>query len=274
MIATLRTTAATVGDNCIDRYLPLGRALVGGNAVNVAVHLARLGVDSAYFGAVGADPDGGRVLEALRANGVGTADVRVVDGAGTGTTDITFGPGGERIIGHEDLGACAAYRPTTEEMARLALARHVHIGWLDDGGAVKRALAAAGTDVSQDLSVTSPAAGRSPDGLAVAFASAGGSLAEGEAAAAALLAAGARTAVVTCGAAGSVAATAESTARMDARPVAVVDTLGAGDTFIAGFLAARLRGEPLEECLRNGRDAAAATCGHLGGFPQVPGMLT
>ena len=274
MIVALRTIAATVGDNCIDRYLSLGRTLVGGNAVNVAVHLARLGIEITYFGAVGADVDGERVLAALRDNGVGAADVRVVDCANTGTTDITIGPGGERIIGTEDLGACAAYRPTDEEMARLALTRHVHIGWLDDDGAVKRALAVAGTDVSQDLSVTSPVASRSPAGLTVAFASACDSLREGEAIAAALLAAGARTAVVTCGAAGSVAATVESTARMDALAVAVVDSLGAGDTFIAGFLAARLRGEPLAECLRTGRDAAAATCGHLGGFPQVPRMLT
>jgi fructoselysine 6-kinase len=266
--------AATVGDNCIDRYLPLGRSTVGGNAVNVAVHLSRLGVGSAYFGAVGADTDGRRVLAALAAEGVDAAHVHIVADVGTGTTDITFGPGGERIIGHEELGACAAYRPTPAEMTLLAGMRHVHIGWLDDGGAVKRALAAGGTDVSQDLSVTSPSAGRNPEGLAVAFASAGASLDEGDAVAAALLAAGARTAVVTCGKAGSVAAEGSATARMDALAIAVVDTLGAGDTFIAGFLAARLQGEPLEACLRKGRDAAAATCGHLGGFPQIPGMLT
>ena len=265
--------AATVGDNCIDRYLPLGRSTVGGNAVNVAVHLARLGIGAAYFGAIGADADGERVLAALRDHGVDTTHVHALASAITGTTDITFGPGGERIIGHEDLGACAAYRPSDDEISRLAVMRHVHIGWLDDGGTVKRALAAGGTDVSQDLSVSSPSAGRSPEGLAVAFASAGASLDEGEAVAASLLAAGASTAVVTCGRAGSVAASAGATARMDAVQVAVVDTLGAGDTFIAGFLAGRLRGESLADCLRKGRDAAAATCGHLGGFPQVPGTL-
>ena len=41
---------ATVGDNCIDRYgPPLGLSLVGGNAVNVAVQLARLGVARRLF---------------------------------------------------------------------------------------------------------------------------------------------------------------------------------------------------------------------------------
>ena len=266
--------AATVGDNCIDRYLPLARATVGGNAVNVAVHLARHGCGTAYFGAVGDDAEGRQVIAALAENGVAAGHVRIRPGVRTGTTDITFGPGSERIIGHEELGACADYRPDAAEIAQLGRLRHVHIGWLDDGGAVKRAVAAGGADVSQDLSVTSPAAGRSPDGLAVAFASAGPSIAEGEALAAQLLAQGARIAVVTCGAAGSVAASGAETVRMDVRRVDVMDTLGAGDTFIAGFLAARLEGAGLAACLAAGRDAAAATCGHLGGFPQVPGMLT
>ena len=78
---------------------------------------------------------------------------------------------------------------------------------------------------------------------------------------------------MTCGAAGSVAAEGKTVARTDAIPVDVVDTLGAGDTFIAGFLAARLAIDSLERCLEAGRDLAAATCGHIGGFPQAPMML-
>jgi fructoselysine 6-kinase len=61
---------ATVGDNCIDRYLPpVDRSLVGGNAVNVAVNLRRAGHPAAYFGAVGDDEDG------MRTRGVLTASI-------------------------------------------------------------------------------------------------------------------------------------------------------------------------------------------------------
>lgn len=266
-------TVATVGDNCIDRYLPLGQSTVGGNAVNVAVHLARLGLAAAYYGAVGDDADGERVLAALRGNGVATDHIHIRHGR-TAYTDIDIGAGGERIIGFEEFGVCAGYRPDRGELETLGRLRHVHIGWIDDGGAVKAALAASEVGISQDLSVSSPTAGRRAEGLAVAFASAGPSLADGEALAARLLQDGARIVAVTCGAAGSVASDGRITARMDARPVAVVDTLGAGDTFIAGFLAAHLDGSRLEDCLRSGRDLAAATCGRLGGFPQQPGMLT
>ena len=263
---------ATVGDNCIDRYLALRQSTVGGNAVNVGVQLVRLGLPAAYFGAVGDDPDGVRVLAALRDNGIDTAHTRVSKGR-TAYTDIAFGDGGDRIIAYEEMGVCAGYRPDASEIDRLLRFSHVHIGWLDDSGMMKQALAAGGTSVSQDLSVTSPAAGRRAEGLAVAFASAGPSVGEGETLAARLVAEGARIAVVTCGAAGSLAFDGAVAARTDARAVEVVDTLGAGDTFLAGFLAARLGGSSLQSSLEAGRDQAAATCRHLGGFPQAAMIL-
>ena len=61
---------ATLGDNCIDRYLPLSQAAVGGNAVNVAVQLARAGERCSYFGAVGSDGAGRWTRNALVDNGV------------------------------------------------------------------------------------------------------------------------------------------------------------------------------------------------------------
>ncbi|MCB1499944.1 MAG: fructoselysine 6-kinase [Bauldia sp.] len=263
---------ATLGDNCIDRYLAIGRSTVGGNAVNVAVHLARRGIPAAYYGAVGRDTDGERVIAALRASDVDIAGLRTQDGR-TAYTDIAFGDGGERIIAHEDFGVCAGYRPDPAELDTMACLRHVHLGWLDDGDAARRTLLAAGASVSQDLSVTASSAGRHAAGLAIAFASAGPDLGESEALVVRLLEEGAKLAVVTCGAAGSLASDGGPIARMDAMSVPVVDTLGAGDTFIAAFIAARFAGAGLVEALAAGRSAAAETCGHLGGFPQAPQAL-
>jgi fructoselysine 6-kinase len=56
-------------------------------------------------------------------------------------------------------------------------------------------------------------------------------------------------------------------------PIDVVDTTGDGDSFIAGFIAARVTGNPLRVCLEVARQAAAATCIHIGGFRQVPAAL-
>jgi fructoselysine 6-kinase len=52
------------------------------------------------------------------------------------------------------------------------------------------------------------------------------------------------------------------------RPVEVVDTTGAGDSFIAGFISGHAAGKDLRTCLEVGRDTAAETCRHVGGFPQ------
>jgi len=264
---------ATVGDNCIDRYLALNRSTVGGNAVNVAVHLAAAGLTVGYFGAVGADRDGERVLAALRENGVDTGGARIRPGI-TAYTDIAVDEAGERIIAFEDFGACAGYRPSPAEIDELRALDHVHIGWLDDGGALKDALAAAGTSVSQDLSVSQAPDHRRSEGLAIAFISAGPSIEEGRRLLAEALAGGARTAVVTCGALGSLAGNGVERAQAGVAPVDVVDTLGAGDTFIAGFIAAQVAGKSLQESLEAGREAAAATCRHPGGFPQTPVELT
>lgn len=264
---------ATVGDNCIDRYLPpIGVATVGGNAVNVAVHLGRRGHLVTYYGAIGGDEDGRRVVEEIARNGVATDRVRVIPDGRTATTDIQSGPDGARVIAVEDFGVCRGYRPDPGETAELRRMRHVHVGWLDDGGALRRALAGDGVAISQDLSVNTGPEHAGAAGLAIAFAAADG-WDEADAVATRLLAAGARLAVVTCGAAGSMAADPRQRVRTGAAVIPVVDTLGAGDTFIAGFLDAFLTGQDLPACLAAGRDAAAATCRHFGGFPQRPWPL-
>jgi fructoselysine 6-kinase len=56
-----------------------------------------------------------------------------------------------------------------------------------------------------------------------------------------------------------------------ATPIPVVDTCGAGDSYIARFLAAyRAERRPAAEALRAATTAASETCRYVGGFPQQP----
>ena len=265
-----RLRIAAVGDNCIDKFLPpVGQALVGGNAVNVAVQLARLGHEAFYFGAVGPDADGWRTRDALAANGVSVAYMQERPGR-TAHTDIEILPSGERVFLLEDFGVCAGYQPSDDDIAVLKAMDHVHIGWLDDGGALRRTLAGAGVSVSQDISVNADPANVGIDGLTIAFGSAGEDASAVDAMIERFLSAGVNLAVVTRGAKGSVVATREERAEAGIRKVEVVDTTGAGDSFIAGFLSVHLGGGSLQAAITAGRDAAARACSHVGGFPQEP----
>lgn len=256
---------ATVGDNCVDRYLPpVGLSAIGGNAVNVAVHLRKHGLRTAYFGAVGRDDDGRRMLDCFKENGLNIEHVQVNEGV-TAYTNLVIDESGDRIVAFEEFGVCRPYRPSEADIGALLSMRHVHIGWLDDGGDLKRRLRKAGISLSQDIAVNPGA-----DDLTVAFGSAGPDMDAAVELATSYLSQGAELAVVTRGTRGSIATDGSALVQTGILPVEVSDTTGAGDTFIAGFIAKRLAGGSLQECLEAGRDAAAVTCTHFGGFPQTP----
>jgi sugar/nucleoside kinase (ribokinase family) len=58
--------------------------------------------------------------------------------------------------------------------------------------------------------------------------------------------------------------------KVEAFPVQVVDTTGAGDSFDAGFLHAWLRGRPLRDCLRFGAACGALSTRGMGGTATQP----
>ena len=260
-----------LGDNCIDRLTGAVTAdLVGGNAVNVAVQAAMLGLSTAYCGAVGptGEADADRVLAALTAKGV---DVALVDRRQhlTSVTRLNVAPDGNRPLLTEDCGACAGWVPDVARLRALSAARHVHIGWLQDGGHARRVLARDGVSLSQDVSVNAAPEDLGVEGLAIAFASLPEVQADrAEARAADLVAQGAKGAVITLGAKGSLALIGSQTFRAMAPAITPVDTTGAGDAYIAGFLAARLKGADVPMAMAAGHTCAAACCGHPGGFPQ------
>ena len=267
-----RLRLACVGDNCIDvlHYTAEGRTVrrVGGNAVNVAVQAARQGAEVRYLGAVGVDPDGELTRRVLVERGVGTEGL-VQRPAPTSVTEIEVGPDGERSILREDFGACQGYAPSPADRETLLEADHVHLGWLDDGGRLRRWLAERGRSVSQDLSVNAAPEDLGVEGLTVAFGSLAGSSGLAESLGCDWLARGARIAVVTRGAEGATVVTKGGLWHVPAEPVVPVDTTGAGDAFIAGFLLSHLAGAPPVLAAREGARLGRLACLHEGGFPQL-----
>lgn len=72
------------------------------------------------------------------------------------------------------------------------------------------------------------------------------------------------TVLVTCGARGSLVASEQGWSWLASVPVDVVDTIGAGDAFTAGFVAGILAGESHTDSQRRATSAAARACTHAG----------
>lgn len=100
-----------------------------GAEYNYAIDLARLGVETKFFGAVGADPLGRRVVRAARAEGV---DVSGVEIDPTRPTGLLFkdapGMDGERAIHYMRSGSAAsAFAPTDSLVAAASAADGLHV---------------------------------------------------------------------------------------------------------------------------------------------------
>jgi len=74
------------------------RHYLGGKGANQAVAAARLGASVSFFGKVGRDPFGERLLEGLRADGVDVTAVESMDEEATGTASIWVEESGENAI--------------------------------------------------------------------------------------------------------------------------------------------------------------------------------
>jgi fructoselysine 6-kinase len=262
-------SVACVGDNCVDRYVdPPGLTQPGGNALNVAVHVAAAAVASAYLGIVADDADGRLLLVAARAADVDVDGVEVRRDGHTGVTIVRHADG-DRIFESEDYGVAADIRLAGPVLERAARHEWVHVTRVPAAAAGLAALRERGVRTSYDL-------GENPGidlvtavcpHLDVAFVSAPSAAAA--AVANVLLAAGARTAVVTRGAGGALAADGSGIVEQPAEDVDVLDTLGAGDALIGAYIAAAVGGGDAAAALAAGSRAAARTCTHVGAWPTI-----
>ncbi|BAC73029.1 ribokinase [Streptomyces avermitilis] len=226
----------------------LGSDLVvhpGGKGANQAVAAARLGARTALLARVGDDAHGRLLLDSQRRAGVDTVGV-LVGGAPTGVALITVDPSGDnsivvspgangRLAPRDVRAADSLLRSAAVVSAQLEIP-------LESVVEVVRNLAP-GTRFVLNPSPPRPLPEEvlaACDPLIVneheARVIAGGELdGSPEDWAAALLALGPRSVVVTLGAEGALVASAEGTARVPSVRVDAVDTTGAGDAFTAAL---------------------------------------
>ena len=234
-----------IGDNCIDRYLPpIALERVGGNALNVAANSATHGYRSAYAGVVGTDAQGARILNALRAIGVNVDCVVRAPGP-TGLTEIRV-QGGDYQVTLETYGVSDQVEVTAAIREHVsAHATRIHLTLTGRAAALIQDLHALPLPISVDLGIV-----RSEQDLdhlahllrhvSEAFFSAGSGLDDSavDSLLGRVVSLGARTAVATRGERGCTALVDGMRLSVASRIAAadIVDPLGAGDAFIAGYL--------------------------------------
>lgn len=256
-----------LGDNTIDTYVDAGVQYPGGNAVNVAVMAHRLGADTSYLGCVGDDEAGDLVRESLQSEGVEISRVRIRAGA-NGRAFVGHHDGDRQFI-RSDPGVRADYRWQEDDFTYIGTFDHVHTSFFSDLDDALPRISARSRSLSYDISNrwTPDRLRRISPFVRYLFLSAA-DLDGPEAIALAndCLALGPEAVVLTRGSGGALGVNKEGNAFQPALPTYVVDTLGAGDGFISGYLVAALAGASLKRCMFRGTEFASQVCSWPGGF--------
>ncbi|MDZ7373034.1 MAG: carbohydrate kinase family protein [candidate division KSB1 bacterium] len=236
----------------------------GGCALNTGLALARLGARVAMMGLVGEDGFGDFVLQEIRRANADWRSVRRTNAAGTSATVVLVSPEGERSFVHT-LGANALLSLEHVDFDVIARSRLLHIGSVGllpalDGEPMAQVLRRArelGVSTSLDtvwdpmgrwLRIVEPCLPYVDLFLpALHEARAITGLEDPEAIARFFLNRGPKVVAVKMGDQGCLVTDGQQWIREPAYAVNVVDTTGAGDAFVAGFLMGWLKAWPLQK---------------------------
>lgn len=232
----------------------------GGSAANVAVGLASLGAEPYLIGSVGDDDRGVRLRDWLQSAGVNIAEVTTASGATTVKYLLVADSGDVAVLGNN--GANEAFSETAPQCFDMADATHLHM--TNQPPAFAQALAEQAIDAGLTVSVDPGRRGADrafEEVIALAdlvFAAdrEATRLFDGQPGEAATAD---RSIVVTEGRRGATMYTAEQQYHHPGYAVDAVDTSGAGDGFVAGFLSQWLHNAAPTAALAYGNACGAVT---------------
>jgi fructokinase len=126
----------SIGEVLWDRFGDDER--LGGAPLNVAIHAARLGHQTAILSAVGQDARGSRALELIRASGVDDRFVTQTDQAPTGTASVVLDRSGVPVF---EIARPAAYDHPSDDAAEVEAVRRWRPDWIVFGTIAQTTLA-------------------------------------------------------------------------------------------------------------------------------------
>lgn len=251
--------AACIGDNCIDYYKNLERMYPTGNAVDTAVCMRYLGVPTSIISTTGSDEHGTWMVDFLGKAGLDTSHLKVAEGA----TAITYMDliGLDRVHGEYEEGVLEHMVFDDEDVCFACEHDLVHTALWGKAESVLPAIHDSGALVSFDY------ADRLDHSLVestIACVDYGFySYHEGkdrfiEEFLKDKVARGLKVATATFGEQGSLSWDGKRFYSGSVYPAEnLVNTVGAGDSFIAGFLVGVLEGDGIDGCLDRGARIAS-----------------
>ena len=259
-----------------------------GGGCNFLIHGARLGLHVSSAGVVGEDAFGAQLAAILAEEGVDTSPIFVAQGSVTATVLdlIDYEQKAHCFIGHAGRGDPMPVTPLAESLIRAAgavflqgytlLETQMHAplpGFL---------AIAAEAQVPVYYDVGPPTRYADPDRLHLVLTHAFGVMTtedevplatggrDGDEAYAWLFGLGVQLIIVKRGPHGCLIVTPAGRETVPGYPVEVVDTVGAGDCFNAGFLYGRVSGWPLRDCARLANASGGVAVTKSGGGCNVP----
>ena len=262
--------AAGIGDNCIDDYTNIGRRYPTGNVVDTGVNMAKLGIPVSIISTTGSDENGRWMIDALTKEGLDLSHFKVAEGK-TAITYMTLDEN-DRVHGEYEEGVLENIVFDEEDIRFAAEHDLVFTAFWGKAEHVMGKIHDLGATTAFDYATSNDE--RLPDMLEVTrgaidygFFSYKGVGSRNDPEARAFLKDKVenycmKVAVATFGEEGSLAYDGKVFYEGGVVPQAcVVNTVGAGDSFIAGFLAGVLKGRDISGCLRDGARVASKVVG-------------
>lgn len=256
----------TIGDNCMDVYEQLGQAFPGGNPVNVAVYFKRYQHEVSYIGVVGNDKYGPVLKDAVAAKGVDTSRVKILPGK-TAVTIVEL-VNNDRVFKDYDEGVLIDIKLSEDD---LAFCREQELVVSSIWSHIEKDLPRMRSEknlIAFDFSTErdNPIIDTALPYVDYAFFA----FDEDDEPTREFIrrrqSQGAKCVIATLGRKGSIAYDGSMFYKFGIIPCKVVDTMGAGDSYIAGFLDGVLGKASIEECMRAGAENSAVTIGYKGAW--------
>ncbi|MBC3189957.1 hypothetical protein H7X46_02625 [Pseudonocardia sp. C8] len=256
------------GDCCVDRYRDIGRQFPGGGSLNVALHLARLGATTRWIGRLGNDDNAEIVARAFVEPRLDTSRVQRVNGETT-VVDVDLVDGERTFTGWVE-GVGLGVELTDEDLRFLfADADLVHTAWSAEFSTQPVPWCSGGAGLSVDFVKDQFADARPVLETVPVTVATFSRTSEDQPKLDRLIAdvhsLGVPWVLVGMGESGAVVSHRGARCFQPAESIEVVDTLGAGDSFIAAALTEIVKGSEPPTVARVASQYAARTCLSYGG---------